>query len=290
MPISRDDVVSVYREVLNRDPESEEIISYQIANNEDVLCLVRNAMRSVEFTQRVYKYAPGAKLAELNGRVYERIATTASYAPWRSDADFLTVYGRVAGHTLVDLYRCWNLWYLARQVSKRVSRVDHFVEIGVWRGGTGVLVAKAIADYGPERTIYLCDTFQGVIKAGDSDAYYHGGEHADTSVEVVAALAGSLGLSPRRYEICVGRFPENIPEPLGYGRFGFVHIDVDTYQSAKDCFNEIWPRMAGGGIVVFDDYGFINTTGVARAVDEVAELPDGLCMYNLSGQAVLVKV
>lgn len=290
MPITRDDVISVYREVLKRDPESEEIINYQMTHNDDVLCLVQNAMRSVEFAQRAYEYALGTKLAELNGRVYERIVTTASYAPWRSDAKFLEVYGKIVSHTLVDLYRCWNLWNLIRQVSKCVARLDHFVEVGVWRGGTGVLMAQAMAGYGPERTIYLCDTFQGVIKAGDSDAYYHGGEHSDTSVDIVTALAAALGLSPSRYQICVGRFPEDLPEPLKYGRFGFVHVDVDTYQSAKDCFDEIWPRMASSGIIVFDDYGFINTTGVAKLVDEIASLPDGLWMYNLSGQAVFLKL
>jgi hypothetical protein len=290
MPVTRDDVISVYRELLKRDPESEEIINYQIMHNDDVLCLVRNAMKSVEFAQHAHEYAVGAKLAEVNGRVYERIVTTASYAPWRSDAKFLAAYAQVASNTLVDLYRCWNLWNLVTQVSKRVSRSDHFVEIGVWRGGTGVLIAQAISGDGPERTIYLCDTFRGVIKAGNSDAYYHGGEHSDTSAEIVAALAASVGLSLSRYQICVGRFPEDMPKCLGSGRFGFVHIDVDTYQSAKDCFDEIWPRMTVGGIVVFDDYGFINTTGVAKLVDEIAGLPDGLYMYNLSGQAVLIKV
>jgi O-methyltransferase len=290
MPISREEVVSVYREVLKRDPESEDIINYQMALNDDVLCLLRNAMSSVEFTRRVLEHAPGAKLGEINGRVYEQIVTTASYAPWRSDTEFMTVYGKIAGHTLVDLHRCWNLWHLARQVSKHVSRVDHFVEIGVWRGGTGILMARGIASHGPERTIYLCDTFQGVIKAGESDAYYHGGEHADASPEIVRALAAALGVSPSKYQICEGRFPEDLPEPLRYGRFGFVHIDVDTYQSAKDCFTEIWPRMAEGGIVVFDDYGFMNTTGVAKLVDEESDCADGLCFYNLSGQAIFIKL
>jgi O-methyltransferase len=48
--------------------------------------------------------------------------------------------------------------------------------------------------------------------------------------------------------------------------------------------------MTLGGVVVFDDYGFVTTSGVAKLVDELMRLPDGLCMYNLTGQAVFVKL
>jgi hypothetical protein len=47
--------------------------------------------------------------------------------------------------------------------------------------------------------------------------------------------------------------------------------------------------MITGGVVVFDDYGFETTIGVARFVDELDSLSDGVWMYNLTGQAVVVK-
>src|SRR5207302_1445324 len=131
----------------------------------------RNRMRGLQWE---------TKLTETE-RTYEEIKPAASYAPWRSDAEFLAVHNSILHHTLVDLYRCWMLWTLVRQTAKRVGESNHFVEIGVWRGGTGVLIAKAAASVGLSQPVYLCDTFQGVAKTGTADPYYQGGEHADTS-------------------------------------------------------------------------------------------------------------
>jgi O-methyltransferase len=50
----------------------------------------------------------------------------------------------------------------------------------------------------------------------------------------------------------------------------------------------VWPRLSVGGIVVFDDYGFLRCEGVTKLVDEM-NLTDGIKMYNLNGQAVIVK-
>jgi O-methyltransferase len=290
MPISRDEVVSVYRELLGRTPESENVIRYHLLNNNDVFSMIGEAIKSEEFAQRICGDVTNLRSTEVNNRVYERIAPNASYAPWRSDAEFLNAYGMISDNTLVDLYRCWNLWHLVGQVAKHADPLDHFVEIGVWRGGTGVLMARAMAIHGLRQPIFLCDTFQGVAKAGVNDPNYHGGEHSDTSVEIVAALAESLGLRSGSYEIFVGVFPEDMPRNLRAGKFAYVHIDVDAYQSAKECFAEIWPRMTAGGVVVFDDYGFVTTSGVAKLVDELMRVPDGVCMYNLTGQAVFLKL
>jgi O-methyltransferase len=281
----------VYRELFGREPESDEVIAQHMANNDDVFSLIREAMKNDdEFVQRIFTLAAGSKPSETNERVYQTIVTTASYAPWHLDSEFMNIYVSVSGHTLVDLYRCWNLWHLVGQVAKSAGPHDHFVEIGVWRGGTGILMARAMASHGLGRPIYLCDTFQGVTKTGANDPHYRGGEHADTSVDVVLSLAKALGLRSANYEIFTGVFPEQMPSKLQAGNFAFAHIDVDAYQSARDCFAAIWPRMIPGGVVVFDDYGFIHTSGVTKLVDEHMGVVDGMCMYNLTGQAVFVKL
>jgi len=290
MPISRDEVVAVYHELLGRPPESEESIDFHSSSNDDIIAFVGKAIKGTEFIQRINADTANLRSFHVGNRVYERIITNASYAPWRSDAEFVNVYNMVASNTLVDVYRCWNLWHLVGQVAKHAGPLDHFVEIGVWRGGTGVLLARAMATRGLRQPVFLCDTFQGVTKTGVNDPNYHGGEHSDTSVDIVVALAEALGLPSSRYKIFAGVFPEEMPRDLRNGSFAFVHIDVDAYESANECFTAVWPRMAAGGVVVFDDYGFVTTSGVAKLVDELMGVPDSLCMYNLTGQAVFVKL
>jgi len=63
--------------------------------------------------------------------------------------------------------------------------------------------------------------------------------------------------------------------------FRFCHIDVDAYQSGKDVLSWVWPSLAVGGIVVFDDFGFSSTRGIAALVHEEeakgSEAGSGLC-------------
>ena len=74
-----------------------------------------------------------------------------------------------------------------------MPRGGHILEVGVWRGGTGCLLASLAQVINKNTAVFLCDTFKGIVKAGEQDGY-KAGELADTSKEVVEALAKELGL------------------------------------------------------------------------------------------------
>src|SRR3989338_3907028 len=100
------------------------------------------------------------------------------YAPWVTDVDFLRVHEKIKTNTLVDIYKCYELWKLVEETEKVEGCL---VEVGVWRGGSGAVIASKVAALGSHAAVYLCDTFTGVVKAGSKDSAYEGGEHADTS-------------------------------------------------------------------------------------------------------------
>jgi O-methyltransferase len=103
---------------------------------------------------------------------HHRVLPHATLAPWLNDEDFLNIYGKIKEYTLVDLYRCYELWILAKQSSKIDGAI---LEVGVWRGGTGAILAEATKSL--NKKVFLADTFQGVVKAGTNDTKYKGGEH-----------------------------------------------------------------------------------------------------------------
>lgn len=216
------------------------------------------------------------------GLYYESVLTGARYAPWHNDQTFRDTFDAASGNTLVDRYRAYELWTLAAQ-AKSLPPGD-VLEVGVWRGGTGCLLASAFA--GTESRTFLADTFEGVVKTGAVDGNYKDGDHSDASIDQVRALAKRLNVE---VEILVGIFPDDSADQIASNTFRFCHIDVDIYQSAKDVFDWVWPRMVPGGIVVFDDYGFQSCPGVSRFVDEMRYGPDRLYLHNLNGHAVLVK-
>jgi O-methyltransferase len=214
----------------------------------------------------------------------EDIHPYADYAPWLGDDEFLMVHEKIRNHTLVDRYRCWELWTLAAEVR---SVAGILLEVGVWRGGTGVLLAYRALQLGIDSPIFLCDTFRGVVKASESDNFYKGGEHADASPEIVAQLAKKLGVT--RIEILPGIFPDETGSLIPPGPIRFCHIDVDTHDSAAECFAWVWPRLSPGGIVVFDDYGFSLCAGVTRFVESLRGQPGRVVVHNLNGHAVVIK-
>ncbi|MGO9909074.1 MAG: TylF/MycF/NovP-related O-methyltransferase, partial [Solirubrobacteraceae bacterium] len=106
------------------------------------------------------------------------------YAPWQADEDFQRVYRAVRRNTLVDVWRLYGLWSLLGELPEIPGSVP---EVGVWRGGSGALLAECAAALGITDLVYLCDTWAGVVKTGPLDIYYRDGKHDDTSRATVAA-------------------------------------------------------------------------------------------------------
>ncbi|HUX52331.1 MAG TPA: TylF/MycF/NovP-related O-methyltransferase [Spirochaetia bacterium] len=217
---------------------------------------------------------------------YERVQPLANYAPWLSDTAFQQVYQFASGSTLVDVYRCYSLWKLVEQTA---ALSGDLLEVGVWRGGTGAIIASraALLATSERKRVYLADTFSGVVKAGARDTYYRGGEHANTSAQLVSSLLDELELD--NATLLTGMFPEQTGEQVADRTFCFCHIDVDVYQSASDVLEWIWPRLVVGGIVVYDDYGFYGCEGVTAHVNENFPVAGRVVIHNLNGQAIMIK-
>jgi O-methyltransferase len=220
------------------------------------------------------------------GVQHSRVYPYATYSPWLMDEEFRRTYELVRSHTLVDEYRCYELWTLIGEVSKLAE--GDLIEIGVWRGGTGCLIAKRRQLTDIDASVHLCDTFRGMVKVGDVDSYFTGGDLSDTSEAVVRGLLDRLDV--RDVQIWRGVFPDETGTYLEGRKFRFCHVDVAVYQSAKDIFAWLWKRVVPGGLVVFDDYGFDDSEGIARLVEEERWESDRLVIHNLNGHAVFIKV
>ena len=207
-------------------------------------------------------------------------------APWSGNDEFCYWYNRVKANTLVDKIRLFNLWQMVKETAK-LGEGD-IIEVGVWRGGSGCMIAKSAALYGSiNDQVYLCDTFTGVVKAGAKDDYYVGGEHADTSLEIVDNLMKETGTE--NVTLLQGIFPEDTGDKVKGRKFRFAHVDVDVYKSAKDVVEFLWEKMMPGAIVAFDDYGFSTCHGIRHYLDEIKSAPDRIFIPSVGGQAFILK-
>jgi O-methyltransferase len=189
---------------------------------------------------------------------------SATNRPRWHDPTFLTTIEAVLGVAHLDGNRLFQLWDL----TSKSPRGGALFEVGVWRGGSGAVIARQAARCHPGATVYLCDTFTGMPHPDPKlDPFFRGGEGDDTSVTRVNGLMVSLGLDNVRIVpgVFPGSFTENVPA------VSFAHIDVDVYRSCRETFEWIWPKLLSSGIIVFDDYGYHGTPGITQCINEIVE-------------------
>lgn len=212
---------------------------------------------------------------------YNQIIPFNTYSPWNDDLEFNNIYNLIKSHSLVDIYRCYELWEIVRKLNYLDGDI---LEVGVWKGGTAAIISSA-ASLNKQTKIYLADTFEGVPKASLFDPVYRGGEHSDTSELTVNQLLDSLQIN--NYTILKGIFPDDFTN-FQIDKLKFCHIDVDTYLSAKDVFEYVWNNLIVGGVIIFDDYGFQTCEGVTKLFNEL-NLPNGHKIYNINGHGLIIK-
>ena len=239
--------------------------------------------------QSGFSIAKGVALPFVRGEAvrsgaHEMAYPVSTYAPWQVDPGFRRVHRAVRKNTLVDVWRCHELWSLVGELRDVPGAI---IEVGVWRGGTGALIAACAADLDIDDTVYLCDTWEGVVKTAAVDTYYRDGKHDDTSLEIVQQLLDQLNLT--NVDCLQGIFPDDTGDKIADKTFRLCHIDVDVYRSAKDVLEWVWPRLSPHGVVVFDDYGFPACPGVTQLVDELRMLDDRLVLHNINGHGIVVK-
>ncbi len=201
------------------------------------------------------------------------------FSPWLDPKGFAELYGRVRLHTLVDSERCYVLHSLARQA---IHVAGEFWECGVYRGGTARLLADVVRD--SRRPLRLFDTFSGMPPVRKALDWHQEGDFADTSLPAVRRLVD--------YDCAVfhkGVIPESFAG-LGPSRIAFAHVDVDLYQSVFDSSAFLYPRLAPGGFLVFDDYGWPSCVGARYAVDDYFRDKPEVPLVLSTGQALVVRL
>jgi len=194
------------------------------------------------------------------------------------EPNFAALRDKVRKHTLVSEDRLALLYQLSRQ-ARQVS--GDLAEIGVYRGGTALLMAEALQ--GSTRQLHLFDTFCGMPSSDPAIDLHRSGDFADTSAEAVSALLSDFS----NVHLYPGLFPDTLPGDWSNKFFSLVHVDVDIYDSALACCQFFHPRLRPGGVMIFDDYGFPSCPGVRQAVDEYCCNHNLQVLYLQSGQALL---
>ena len=174
------------------------------------------------------------------------------------------------------------------------------VECGVGSGSSIIFLKSLQREKEDNRKMWGFDSFEGFPKGSDKDseAFRASGRPSYakyTTLDHVLNNCKKSGLSNDEIDsikLIKGWIPNSL-DSYDNSSISLLNIDVDLYQSTKDCLNKFWIHMSPGGIVMLDEYNFsddaLKWPGAKIAVDEFCGENSTEVIIHYTGRAYLQK-
>ncbi|MFC2071641.1 TylF/MycF/NovP-related O-methyltransferase [Chloroflexota bacterium] len=196
------------------------------------------------------------------------------------DTEFNRLFDRASITPGIRKMRCFMLYQCLKQTGSLEGDV---AEVGVYKGRSAKVIALTVERL--NKQAHLFDTFTGMPEVdSEKDNLYRKGDFGDTSLAQVEKFLSDC----QNVTIYPGFFPDTT-EPVRDRKFCFAHVDVDIYRSVLDCCQFFYPRLASGGMMVFDDPGFADCAGAKIAVDEFFSDKEEFPIHLATSQVLVVK-
>jgi O-methyltransferase len=188
----------------------------------------------------------------------------------------LDIFERVKPFTMTTPERVAALCDAVRYVDAN-GIAGAIVECGVYRGGSAMAAALTCRS---RREIWLYDTFEGMSAPTADDARASDGRPAAALLDgaakgdliwcysgegEVAANMRSTGYPEQLVRLVKGKVEDTIPGAIP-AEIAVLRLDTDWYESTRHELEHLYPRLAPGGVLIIDDYGY--WAGARKAVDE----------------------
>jgi O-methyltransferase len=204
-----------------------------------------------------------------------------------SDKEFMQLYHVCKPYTMTSIERMYSLYHSVYYILKNNIYGD-FVECGVWKGGSSLLISLILQREGAfDRKIYMYDTFEGMPPPSEQDKTFAGEDAKRLLDQQDKADAASIwcysSLSDVKGTLALSAFPpsnlifiqgkvegtllKDKPE-----RISLLRLDTDWYESTKVELNILYPLLSEQGVLIIDDFG--HWEGAKRAVIEYFDAAD----------------
>ena len=198
------------------------------------------------------------------------------------DAEFWGIYKSCSAFTMTSVERMYALYSSVNYVLSNGIK-GSFVECGVWRGGSAMLIAKMLINRNcTDRKIYLYDTFEGMPAPSGNDINLNGVDASEilrqgepdlkdpawciANLADVQANMRSTNFPLENIVYIKGKVEETIPGNMPDANIALLRLDTDWYESTRHELIYLFPRLELNGIIIIDDYG--HWEGCKKAVDD----------------------
>ena len=217
----------------------------------------------------------GDKLEKQNGNTSADIT---------KNIEFMSLYEQCKPYTMTSVERLFSLYQSVNYI------IDHnipgdFVECGVWRGGSSMMMALTLLKRNQTgRKIYLYDTFEGMSEPTSLDTTFTGENASDllknqdvndaesiwcySSIEEVKRNLGITAYPKQGLVFVKGKVEDTLLSVVP-DKIALLRLDTDWYESTRKELEVLYPNLLEKGILIIDDFG--HWEGAKKAVLEYFE-------------------
>ncbi len=182
-------------------------------------------------------------------------------------------------------------YYIVCWFAKMANELEgDFVECGVYKGGYSLALASYLNFKETDKSFWLLDTFNGLVKEHLSPEEISSGlfEHYQNRYEECYEAVKKTFEPYPNYKIIRGPVPDTLPQCKAE-KISYLSIDMNIAEPEIAAANFFWDKMVTGGIVILDDYGFSSHINQKLAFDDWAKEKKVPILCLPTGQAIIFK-
>lgn len=172
-----------------------------------------------------------------------------------------------------------RLFYFQRMIERVDAVSGNIVECGVGKAKSFQMLAMLMSQYKRSGNLWGLDSFEGYpepTSEDESPRQRKKGEWNFLGDHLVIDVLRQAGIEEdllKRVKLVKGFVEDTLPKAEGkIGPIALLHLDINLYSGYKTCLEQLFPKVAKGGVVLFDEYmnrgDEIYCPGAKKAIDE----------------------